>query len=123
MTPKALSREIKFRCWDIENNRWIYKDGYTFDELCANGYEIGEKLNVLVWLQFTGIQDKHGNNICEGDILFGDIMPHKHSVEYIGSGFKVFGRDLNWKPDHNSKPLNEIFEIIGNIYENPELLN
>ena len=146
MTPKALSREIKFRAWDVENNRWIYKDGYTLDELCANGYEIAEKLNVLVWLQFTGLHDKNGKEIYEGDIMkvldrdWSDaekdtkiLIVYYRNDRYILINKAGIEESEKSEPNIYSKEWYEVslfreygrdkFEIIGNIYENPELLN
>ena len=58
-------------------------------------------------MQFTGLLDKTGKEIFEGDV-----------VDRMGFRFQVWFRNQSWFPDN----LDENTEIIGNIYSNPELL-
>ena len=109
-------REIKFRAWDgaritDENAVIIYCDGSTavFDRF-------GDVVNKqLVLLQFTGLHDKNGKEIYEGDILKWDEK--KWGCPYLEVCEWNYGllnmRFNDWK-DH--------CEVVGNIYENPELL-
>ena len=115
-------REKKFRAWSIEKQAWVY---FGLD-------------NVPSWVhpaeaeQYTGLKDKNGKEIYEGDILhvleISDTrdLEYKSPVEFIDSGFLVTQPDGCQVPlavFHNldtSYPLFEI-EVIGNIYENPEL--
>jgi hypothetical protein len=119
-------REIKFRGFDNENNCWRYgyytklQDGiikynaiiYDEDGSLVRYYIHNEKSIS----QYTGLKDKNGKEIYEGDfdIKYGEICFWKGA----------FGFDLN-KDDF--LPLFEVWvraelQIIGNIYENPELL-
>ena len=72
-------------------------------------------------MQFTGLQDKNGKDIYEGDILnyasrdFAQGL--KAIVEWIGSGFYCHDNISI------SAMLEQQAEIIGNIYENPDLIN
>ena len=105
-------RQIKFRAWDEKNKHWKYWD---IGELFAG--------NALSWFavldhrtrgQFTGLLDKNGKEIYEGDV-----------IEYMRSGKKA-RRAVEWIDMHSGYPMlttNPLdIEIIGNIYENPELI-
>lgn len=84
--------------------------------------------------EFTGLKDKHNNDIFEGDIVtcktkkgFKDIQwTNKGVVEYVSSYFginvgKIFTDDLE-ADQYTHFWNNESFEIIGNIHQHPELL-
>lgn len=127
-------KEIKFRAWDVENERWlpineIVNDwGSTpwIDAMYTADTEFGlhDSGNTLVWQQYTGLKDKNGKEIYEGDILRGTASDD--SREYTKNGCVVFKEhELRYELDEDfCLPLNwyESLEVIGNIYENPELL-
>lgn len=121
-----MNREIKFRIWDGTSFYFAsvsdLLDGYPSEHKCLN--------SELVFQQFTGLEDKNGKEIYEGDILrFYKNKPYQADYEVYwekygfslisakrdGDDFGVYTKDLHFfKRD---KP-----EIIGNIFENPELL-
>lgn len=77
----------------------------------------GDSKSVI--LQFTGLKDKNGKEIYEGDIVIPFSLENKMNKSVIVYEFKEFrikGESLYWNWD-----LRQI-EIIGNIYENPELI-
>jgi len=118
-------REIKFRAWDKKLKRWAY---FTIKDIWF--LEDGEKKYQCSWEdyedwgQFTGLKDKDGKEIYEGDIVQNIGMPEYQRVgivEFEGGKFIVipikFIKDKKYKGD-----LYYWDEVIGNIYENPELL-
>lgn len=120
-----MNREIKFRAWDstlkqflpnIQNH--LGNDEWAFGNILK---ENGNRFNVN---QYTGLKDKNGKEIYEGDIIkyfnhrFRD--PIIHEVEYHSEGTSFSIPNLHTMEDFEPE---EGIEIIGNIYENPELLN
>ena len=133
-------REIKFRAWDKENKVWVNsKNQQSTTELNYDnnylqhwsGYEL---------LQYTGLKDKNGKEIYEGDIVACERSFWKENkkicvVEWkeYDAGFNLFYPndpvDSEVLADRKKEQELSMFqvweherEIIGNIYENPDLL-
>jgi len=106
-------REIKFRAWDGEK---ILKD------IPIKSVSIGNNLEMmgttLILMQFTGLHDKNNVDFFEGDIAT-DINDEKYEVIFSDGAFVVI-HDGN-VIELLSEVASDI-EIIGNIYENPNLL-
>ena len=119
-------REIKFRCYDRFKQRWSnYKinDGtlYFMDKNTGVWYgSYNKRYKDFNLMQYTGLKDKNNKEIYEGDIFRIGSKKILYVVEWIDCGLKGkqirngswIGLDF-WKKD---------IEILGNIYENPELI-
>ncbi|MFD1776670.1 YopX family protein [Paenibacillus rhizophilus] len=120
-------REIKFRAWvvkDEDGDIVPYMEDMNGVESYKDPFEEHRKGNIVL-LQYTGLKDKNGREICEGDVV--------GVKAYLGHGYgrKVVFRDgcFGFEAVPNvSEELcylevwTEDVEVIGNIYENPELL-
>ena len=124
-----MKREIKFRAW-LPVGEWS-EDGESQvyemvgpDALAFEGYEpLADHLKSCENLmQFTGLKDKNGREIFEGDILERDTMRCLVGWDEKLASF-VLKRN-GWMYDHYFQEgvVPEKWEIIGNKYENPELL-
>ena len=123
---KKMSKEIKFRAWDTKENR--YTDAEIFISNLSKIYRIfWQELepvygNEIIVELSTGLTDKNGKERHIGDIVsehqgdfIGEIV-QKPSGEYRIAWVGIFGGE-SVLYDHQS-----LCEIIGNIHENPELI-
>jgi len=77
-----------------------------------------EKVLEIKWCQFTGLKDKNGTEIYEGDILHQDNYSD-WVVEWHNTGFYIYNV---CNPEMHFVLVKSDREVIGNIYENPELI-
>lgn len=106
-------RPIKFRVWSMSHECML-------PILREDDFGVLENNDHIV-MQFTGLHDKNGKEIWEGDVVinrnnnWAENLKKPCIVEYEEGGFNPFvGDDRAWETKY--------VEVLGNIYENPELL-
>jgi hypothetical protein len=118
---RLMNREIKFRAWNKDKEEMDFvpfaRDEWTTEYQPLNPVIESIQKDKEYWselMQYTGLKDKNGKEIYEGDILRNTLPLYKtQETKQIVSWkiYKYYGID-NWKQ----------CEVIGNIYENPELI-
>ena len=121
-------REIKFRAWDKEAKKMIepfwlkslvvnYCDEFNYSSIHEDDLFLASQ-NELEFMQYTGLKDKNGKEIYEDDIVSG-------GEKIYSIGFHLGTFTLNNEKGEVGIGLVQTetsLEVIGNIYENPELL-
>lgn len=142
-----MNREIKFRAWNEKHKEMVYWDGFfeIDDDYCCAGDHPIYNLSEVPVMQYTGLKDKNGKEIYEGDIILvpdewtepilddgsGPREPCNHLAPVIfrdGS----YGVDIKNRADiykkgfvsfeYMDREIGDVasdMKVIGNIYENP----
>lgn len=123
-------REIKFQVWDSERKQMYHMSQNRFSFGLFEGHRavswedvFAEKHDELIPLQYTGLKDRNGKEIYEGDILQDPTGVGE--VEWVQEhcAFVVFAKNPNKYHSLESDGTLLYSEVIGNIYETPELLH
>lgn len=128
-----MNRTIKFRGIDEETLEWVYGDLIHYDKWGDDKYTYqirdrdGNHFNVIDKTvgQFTGLLDKNGREVYEGDIVKHIPRNETYVCEWtaIHACF-TFVENIEYGESYYFQKIDEKkIEIIGNIYDNPELLN
>jgi len=129
-----MNREIKFRAWDKLKHKmmetsyfdmWYYTIAENDETGRSRACECKDQQDYcranLEIMQFTGLKDTDGKEIYEGDILYTSDLYRKHFVVgYSGRSFELYDNKDGVVFDPNNDWSE--YEVVGNIYENPELL-
>ena len=121
-------RKPKYRAWDTKFEK-MYEDKYIgkhWDDWDLQTlFPSGDKAECvlidgkrIILMQYTGLKDKNGKEMYEGDIIEHDPNPEDYTRDII-----VFNEGaFSLKNDDNLNSLEyEEFKVIGNIYENPDI--
>lgn len=144
--------EIKFRVWDKKNNKLYdgsngaigWSGSYIFQRngiLSLKSIE-GNQDDNLIFMQFTGLKDKNGKDIYEGDMVRYETRENSFGIHQViyeqlaaafllqaitrasvnPVGMKYLGDIVRSNKQYDTRTY-ELCEVIGNIYENPQPLN
>ena len=124
------NRIIKFRAWDGDKIIYQSEDGW-FDKVKHPEYQspqcmqFASVMRVCKIMQFTGLTDKNGVEIYEGDVLMYIGTNMSSMVVKFENGCFVGCGPFNALPliDYINASDFQSIEVIGNVFENPELLN
>jgi uncharacterized phage protein (TIGR01671 family) len=114
-------RTIKFRAWDTALNQML-----SWEYICKpepfimHRYFMDDDVDLM---QFTGLLDKNGKEIYEGDLVKGEMTYSEPKVQKVqwDRGFTGFAPFNDYDTDCQEYYDTDGCEVIGNIYENPEL--
>lgn len=115
-----MSRVIEFRSWDKESQQIFevaaidFENGGVRYKDNPSGNVIDALFEQIELLQYTGLPDKNGTKIFEGDVVKFEANNRRYEVKFTGGCFEFGG----WSVGAYSKQI----EVIGNIFENPEIL-
>lgn len=129
-----MKREIKFRAWIPNLKRiiyigshkndtavWICEDGFNVvDHFTGKSESMGTDEDGVILMQFTGLEDKNGREIYEGDIL--DFDEREWGGRFEPEVIWMENIIGDWNYSGSLSDVKEWRSVIGNIYENPELL-
>lgn len=136
-------RDIKFRAWSPTAKTMYTKvmvgnisdpnsEDYTANAILKDGEWVNsDEHDNIEWMQYTGPKDPNGVEVYEGDVVESFVhpdIPLHHVIEWSDKYKGWFARNVNAKSEHDGSIQlfvylrNCEFNVIGNIYENPELL-
>lgn len=123
-------REIKFRAWDKDENRfWYFALQDILNRKMSYRGSWDDKILKSIKQQYIELKDKNGKEIYEGDILVISGYSYEEpefeccgEVKYVNCGYCIEdeGEFVNISDFRGS--YTTIFKVVGNVYENPELL-
>ena len=114
-----MIREIKFRAWIISKKELV--DWNKLNDMMSQEIPIfDQQQQEIELMQYTGLTDKNGKDIYEGDIVIQVGLELEVKWDDFDSGF-VF-EDWTGSQMIMSPKIALDYEVIGNIYENPELI-
>lgn len=123
-----MKREILYRGINFQRE-WVYGDlfhSYANDDIAIAYYREGSKTPTFDAIfpesvgQYTGLKDKNGNKIFEGDIVEFTNLDLPNMVIRFDNGSFMLCEDEN--STYEELRMNYVVEVVGNIHDNPELI-
>ena len=130
-------REIKYKCYDKKAKKIrniveiVFNDKGNVKLIWVKGYDIIEQKEIqiklerdFILMQYTGLKDKNGKEIYEGDIIQyediykGVVIYSEKYTQFVLKETDIIADECETLGEFNIK----VFEVIGNIYDNQELL-
>lgn len=115
-----MNREIKFRAWEKNLKEMILVEEIDFNSLMINQSTAWRFIDEVELMQYTGLKDKNGTEIYEGDIVLDKLNNEYGEVVFDEGCFLVL-----WQEGQNTvyQATREFYiEVVGNVYENKNLL-
>lgn len=115
-------RDIKFRAWDKEERSMVTLPDVNLVIEETGEFRLEDSPNYL-WMQYTGLKDRNGVEIYEGDVLAFRAWKNKHrGVVQWDAGLASYQLKMNRTSRTGlfRDPMRS-YEVIGNIYEHPDL--
>lgn len=119
LNRKIMNREIKFRAWDTDEGKMFYGVETGMDRGIWIHFDSVLNHDGMVVMQFSGLGDRKGRPIFEGDVLKGERT--MWVCRYEAPCFRLYRTDGKFTT-FSKKYMRNDLEVIGNIFENPELL-
>ena len=122
-----MNRTIKFRVWDKRENKGMYTQNMLYDAQLHHFWQDFVDYPGYELMQYTGLSDKNGKEIYEGDIII-DTQKQKYEIifdkNHARYDLKVCGENKLSQTSYFTQIYEKKhIEVIGNIFEHAELLN
>jgi uncharacterized phage protein (TIGR01671 family) len=122
-----MNRPIKFRVWDKRETKGMHTQNMLYDAQLHDFWEDFVDYPGYELMQYTGLTDKNGKEIYEGDIII-DTQKQKYEIifdeNHARYDLKVCGENKLSQTSYFTQIYEKKhIEVIGNIFENQELLN
>ena len=127
-------REIKFRAWSPATKTMYTKvmvgnisdpnsEDYTANAILKDGEWVNsDEHDNIEWMQYTELKDANGVEIYEGDVLYHPKQGFRKVIYPLNDSFAGFGLVSKEGMKNTLQDSDRLYEVVGNIYENPELL-